>query len=82
MGLRRSLGKTGPQKEDEISNEEFENLLLRALDILNRYSSLFQAEYYSTQIVGHDDYEMIFRWIQERVELERTRYNFADEGSL
>jgi AbiU2 len=74
LSRRRSLAGAEPRKEDEITNEDFEVLLSRADQILNRYSNLFQAEHFSNQIVGHDDYETIFRWVQDRVELERERY--------
>lgn len=79
LSRKRSLAKVGPRKEDEITCQVFEGLLSRADEILNRYSNLFQAETFSTQIVGHDDYETVFRWIQERVEAERARYG-AEEG--
>jgi len=78
LSRKRSLTKAPPRKDEEITNEEFENLLSRAAEILNRYSGLFQAEHFSTQIVGHDDYETIFRWIQERVEAERASHGEAD----
>jgi len=74
LSRKRSLAKATPRKDEEITNEEFEILLSRAAEILNRYSGLFQAEHFSTQIVGHDDYETVFRWIQERVEAERASY--------
>lgn len=72
LSRKRSLTEPPPRKDEEITNEEFETLLSRANEILNRYSSLFQAEHFSTQIVGHDDYETVFRWIQERLEAERA----------
>ena len=68
------LNGTAVTSQVEITNPEFETLLSRANEIVNRYSSLFSAEYFSTQIVGHDDYKTIFRWIQERVESERSKY--------
>jgi hypothetical protein len=49
---------------------DFETLLARAKAILNRYSSLFAANTYATQIIGHDDYQYIFRCIEEK--LQRT----------
>jgi len=72
LSRTRSLSQAPPSKGEQITNEEFEDLLSRANEILNRYSGLFQAEHFSTQIVGHDDYETVFRWIQERVEAERA----------
>jgi AbiU2 len=60
-----------------LTSGDFEALLARAKTILNRYSSLFAAISYATQIVGYDDYQYIFRCIEEKLqrteeELQRT----------
>ena len=60
--------------EFRLTVEEFEELIDRAKEILNRYSSLFSASTYSAQVIGHDDHETIFRWIQERIEREHLNY--------
>jgi hypothetical protein len=39
-----------------LNLKEIEQLLKEGMCILNRYSRLFHANSYSTQIVGHDDY--------------------------
>ena len=49
-------------------------LLERARTILNRYSYLFAATVYSTKVVGHDDYEYIFKAVEEKVELARQQW--------
>jgi len=54
-----------------ISVEDFEALLDRAHEIVNRYSSLFAATTYSRKIVGHDDFRYIFKCVQEAVEHAR-----------
>ena len=44
-----------------------------ALEIVNRYSNLFHAQSYSSQMVGKDDYRMVMealRWDLERRDLE------------
>jgi hypothetical protein len=81
LSRKRSLTRPSPRKDEEITNEEFEALLSRAAEIVNRYSGLFQAAYFSTQIVGHDDYETVFRWIQERLEAERASNGDGNDGS-
>lgn len=75
LSRKRRLYSTPSRSDEEITNDDYEILLNRANEIVNRYSSLFGAEYFSTQIVGHKDYETIFRWIQERVESERSRWS-------
>ena len=45
------LLKTYPIKYKEIGS-----LLKDGMSILNRYASLFRAQSFSTQMVGHDDY--------------------------
>lgn len=54
--------------------EDVNTLLERAITILNRYSYLFSASTYSTQVVGHDDYEYIFKCVEEKVELARQQW--------
>ena len=46
---------------------DFEILLTRAKDILNRYSNLWIARTNSTQIIGHDDYQFIFKSVEEKI---------------
>lgn len=57
-----------------LTFEDMESLLERAKTILNRYSYLFDASVYSTQVVGHDDYEYIFKCVEEKVELARQQW--------
>jgi hypothetical protein len=49
--------------------EEIQSLLETGLAILNRYSGLFQAQHYSSKVVGHDDYLYVLGAI--RADLER-----------
>ncbi|EGW22789.1 hypothetical protein [Methylobacter tundripaludum] len=43
---------------------QVDQLLKEAIRILNRYSILFQASSYSTQIIGHDDYRHVLKSIR------------------
>jgi hypothetical protein len=45
---------------------DFDILLARALDILHRYSTLFVATSYSTNVVGRKDFQSIFVAVQEK----------------
>jgi hypothetical protein len=54
-----------------ISWDDFETLLARALTILNRYSSLFEAATYSTNAIGSQDYGYIFKCVNEAVQRSR-----------
>jgi len=58
-------------QELAIPIDDFEDLLLRARTILNRYSGLFIATSHSVQMVGHDDYRYIFTCVQSAVERSR-----------
>lgn len=71
--LKLRLNDTSARSDEVITDDDYETLLGRAKEILNRYSGLFNAEYFSTQPIGHKDYETIFRWVQERVEAEAAR---------
>jgi AbiU2 len=52
-----------------------ESLLKNAMRVLNRYSILFRASSYSTQIVGHDDYGYVLRTITEAVKRHDDELN-------
>lgn len=52
-----------------------EALLSNAMRILNRYSFLFRASSYSTQIVGHDDYLYVLRTIADDVRTHEDELN-------
>lgn len=53
-----------------LSKNDVSGLLDRAESILNRYSSLFRASSYSTQIVGHDDYLYVLKTIKTKIQLQ------------
>lgn len=55
-------------QEFGIASDDFEVLLDRAHEIVNRYSSLFAAATYSRKIIAHDDFRYIFRCVQQAVE--------------
>lgn len=75
LSRKRRLNSTPPRSDEEITNADFETLLSCAVEIVNRYSSLFGAEHFSTQVVGHDDYKTVFLWIQQRVESESSKWS-------
>ncbi|MEE9259668.1 MAG: hypothetical protein V3U40_00970 [Candidatus Scalindua sediminis] len=51
-----------------LYDKEIEELLVGGKTILNRYSNLFHANTYSTQIVGHDDYQFVLKSIRFHLE--------------
>lgn len=51
LSRKRRLNSTPSRSDEEITNEDYEILLNRANEIVNRYSVLFGAESFSTQIV-------------------------------
>jgi hypothetical protein len=50
-----------------LNLNKIEHLLKEGMCILNRYSSLFRANTYSTKIVGHDDYRNVLEAIRSVV---------------
>jgi hypothetical protein len=50
-----------------LTQENVETLLKGGLEILNRYSSLFDAHVYAAQIVGRDDYEAVLQAVREHL---------------
>jgi hypothetical protein len=65
----------GVRIEDRFGMEtaDFEVLLDRSFEILNRYSSLFEAATYSRKMIGHDDFRYVFTSVQQAV--DRVRGN-------
>ena len=48
-----------PAREYPLSPEDLDTLTSRAVSIVNKYSGLFQAETFSDQMVGADDYRFV-----------------------
>jgi len=57
-----------------LTFDDIRTLLERAKTIVNRYSYLFAASTYSTKVIGHDDFEYIFKCVEERVEEARRQW--------
>lgn len=57
-----ALGKTGVL--DEIPKEEIELLLDKCLSIFNKYLQLYNATTWSCQVIGHDDYQAMFKLLR------------------
>ena len=55
-----------------LRNDTIEKLLARASTVLDRYSSLFAAETFSTNVVGRSDFQFIFSTVAEAVERGRA----------
>ncbi|MDP3609701.1 MAG: hypothetical protein Q8R74_11560 [Methylophilus sp.] len=54
---------------------DFEELLKRAILILNKYSSLFDASTYSSKIMGSDDFLYIFKCVSDRLKSLNKLYD-------
>ncbi len=57
-----------------LTFDDIRTLLERARTIVNRYSYLFAASTYSTKVIGHDDFEYIFKCVEEKVEEARRQW--------
>jgi hypothetical protein len=51
-----------------LTFNDINRLLKRGARILNKYSNLFNANIYSTQIVGHDDYLYVLNAVKSDLE--------------
>lgn len=56
-----------PHMRDEVGD-----LLHGGMEIVNRYSMLFDANMWSTHIIGRDDYNYVLRAARERLERHRV----------
>jgi len=57
-----------------LAFDDIRTLLERAKTIVNRYSYMFAASVYSTKVIGHDDFEYIFKCVEEKVEEARRQW--------
>ena len=69
IAIHRNEGAamTGRTAGFEMPIIEFEALLERARTTLHRYTMLFNAESYSTNMVGQDDYKYVVKCVAESV---------------
>jgi len=68
LGLRTVDDRHG------LTFDDLRTLLNRAKTVLNRYSYLFDASVYSTKVIGHDDFDYIFKCVEEKVEEARRQW--------
>jgi hypothetical protein len=71
---KETLFVRGVGDRDGLTFDDLSTLLQRAKTILNRYSDLFSASFYSTKVLGHDDFEYIFKSVEEKVEEARRQW--------
>ncbi len=58
-------------EEYPITLKEIDELLLKAKEIINRYSDLFRASTFSTQIIGQDDHKYVLESISMKLEYSK-----------
>ncbi len=68
---------SGILEENPISKEEIEQLLDKCFSISNKYMSMYKASSWSRQIVGHDDYLSLLKFL--RIGLEQNEANIQKE---
>jgi hypothetical protein len=65
---RNSHFALNPQKFDTLLFTEMDTLLIRAIEVGNRYSLLFDASAQSTMMIGRDDYLDVLKAVREHVQ--------------
>ncbi|MCK5451227.1 MAG: hypothetical protein KAI70_05635 [Candidatus Omnitrophica bacterium] len=63
LGAKVSLGNNKILKDNPLSKEEIETLLDESFSIFNRYSSLYRATTFSRQVIGHDDFMSLLKFM-------------------
>ena len=64
LGAKVALGKAPSTKAIVIEQAEMDKLLEECFRILNRYMSLYNASSWSRQILGHDDFHSLLKFIR------------------
>jgi hypothetical protein len=67
------LGAVLVSDEDLLTIEDIGELLRGGMEIVNRYSNVFNANTYSVQMVGRDDYEYVLEAIREKLQQYRAQ---------
>jgi len=57
-----------------LTFDDIRTLLERAKTIVNKYSYMFSASFYSTKVVGRDDFNYIFKCVAEKVDEAERRW--------
>jgi len=67
LNSRHALNPDTLARRSPLSVSDIDELLTAGVEILNRYSHMFNANLYSTSIVGRDDYKSILNAVRESV---------------
>jgi hypothetical protein len=73
LSLDAVLNSKDFNTKSPLSFVEIKALLDNALVILNRYSGLFSANYYSTMMIGKDDYLWVLKTAKKALQVHRER---------
>jgi len=73
------IAKRNPHKTYPLTFVDFEALLAHAKAILNRYSSQFTAMTHETKIICHDDYQFIFKCVEEKIQRDEEEIERIEE---
>jgi hypothetical protein len=78
---KNAITKRNLAEDYPLTIKDVEELLVEGMRLINRYSGLFQASTYSTNMIGRDDFQFVLKSIQEhlalieqRIEEERKRW--------
>jgi hypothetical protein len=77
IGAHRSPKETlrpGSAAGQPLTLDEIGEILERATRILNDYSGLFRAVYYSVQPVGADDFKYVLESVRQRIEEDERKF--------
>lgn len=75
IGAKVALGKTVAL--EAIAKDEIELLLEKSLLIFNKYPQLYKATAWSSQVVGPDDYQSLFKFL--RIGLQKYQADIQKE---
>lgn len=71
--LANVLQDRKPQLSYSLPETDFEDLLARAVEILNKYETAVRGHAWSTQIFGHDDFQFVLKAIRQWIELHEQK---------
>jgi hypothetical protein len=62
IGIKKIL--TDKDEPAPLTWSEFEQLLVKGLEIFNKYRSLFDSSTHFSQLIGEDDYKFVLKYIK------------------
>lgn len=70
---KNAITKRNLVEDYPLTIKNVEELLVEGMRLINRYSNLFRASTYSTNMIGRDDFQFVLKSIRENLAMDERR---------